>query len=148
MLSHCGRPLGMRFNNNGSLIVADAYKGLFSINTITGEKKLLFKPQASGDFSCGFLNNPVVLSNDSIYFTCSSSKLALHTIFTADFPINEYLWEPAKNNDTGKLFHYNPATGRTTLVGGKQLFCPNGIAKSSKEDFLLIGELSRTRIAR
>ena len=37
-MSHCGRPLGMRFNNNGSLILTDAYKGLYSINTITGEK--------------------------------------------------------------------------------------------------------------
>ena len=148
MLPHCGRPLGMRFNNNDSLIVTDAYKGLFSINTITGEKKLLFKSQGSGDFSCGLLNNPVVLSNGSIFFTCSSSKLALHTILSADFPIHEYLWEPSKNTDIGKLFHYNPTTGRTTLVGGKQLFCPNGIAKNSNEEFLLIAEFCRTRIAR
>ena len=148
MLPHCGRPLGMRFNNNDSLIVTDAYKGLFSINTITREKKPLFKSQGSGDFSCGLLNNPVVLSNGSIFFTCSSSKLALHTIFSTDFPIAEFLWEPSKNNDTGKLFHYDPTTRYTTVVGGKQFFCPNGIAKNSNEEFLIIAELSRTRISR
>ena len=94
------------------------------------------------------MNNPVVLSNDSIYFTCFSSKIALHTMFSADFPINEYLWEPFKNNDTGKLFHYNPTTEHTTLVEGKQYFCLNGIAKSSNEEVLLIADSSRTRIAR
>ena len=148
MLAHCGRPLGMRFNNNDSLIVVDGYKGLFTINVFSGEKKLLFKPQESGEFSCGLLNNPVVLSNGSIYFTCSSSKLALHTMFASDFPINEYLWEPSKSNDTGSLFHYDPTTGYTNVVGGKELFCPNGITKSSNEDFLLIAELKRQRIAR
>ena len=126
----------------------DAYKGLFSVNKTTGGKKLLFKPQESGDLSCSLLNNPVVLSNGSIYFTCSSSKLALHALFDANFPINEYLWEPSKNNDTGNLLHYNPVTGSTTLVGGKQLFFPNGIAKSTNEEFLLIAELARSRIAR
>ena len=148
MLAHCGRPLGMRFTNNGSLIVVDAYKGLFSVNTTTGDKTLLFKPQESGDLSCALLNNPVVLSNGSIYFTCFSTKLALHEIFSPDFPINEYLWEPSKNSDTGNLFHYNPTTKQTSVVKGKQLFGPNGVTKSSNEDFLVIAELSRYRIAR
>ena len=147
MLAQCGRPLGMRFDN-GSLIVVDAYKGLFSIDVLSGEKKLLFKPEESGEFSCSLLNNPVVLSNGSIYFTCTSSRLPLHVIFASDFPISEYLWKPSKNNDTGSLFHYNPITGHTYLVGGKQLFWPNGIVKSPDEDFLLIAELSRQRITR
>ena len=147
MLAHCGRPLGMRFHN-GSLIVVDSYKGLFSVNVLSGDKELLFKPEESGEFSCGLLNNPVVLSNGSIYFTCASSRLPLHAIFASDFPISEYLWEPSKSNDTGSLFHYNPITRQTYLVGGKQLFFPNGIVKSANENFLLIAELSRQRIAR
>ena len=138
----------MRLDNSGDLILADGYKGLFGINIFSGEKKLLFKPQESGEFSCALVNNPVVLSNGSIYFTCSSSKLALHTIFAPDFPMNEFLWEPSKSNDTGKLFHYNPTTRDTNVVGGKQLFCPNGVTKSSSEDFLLVAELNRQRIAR
>ena len=33
----CGRPLGMRFDKDGYLIVADAYLGLFKVNVVTGK---------------------------------------------------------------------------------------------------------------
>lgn len=32
----CGRPLGMRFDRQGALIVADAYLGIFKVNVKTG----------------------------------------------------------------------------------------------------------------
>lgn len=32
----CGRPLGMRMDNEGYLVVADAYLGIFKINVATG----------------------------------------------------------------------------------------------------------------
>ena len=32
----CGRPLGMRFDRDGYLIVADAYLGLYKVNVATG----------------------------------------------------------------------------------------------------------------
>ncbi|XP_013383692.1 adipocyte plasma membrane-associated protein isoform X3 [Lingula anatina] len=32
----CGRPLGMRFDKDGSLVVVDAYLGLFRVNVETG----------------------------------------------------------------------------------------------------------------
>ena len=35
--SSCGRPLGIRVGPNGTLIVADAYLGLFEVNPTTGE---------------------------------------------------------------------------------------------------------------
>lgn len=37
----CGRPLGMKFDKDGSLIVADAYYGVYRVNVNTG--RLLFK---------------------------------------------------------------------------------------------------------
>lgn len=36
----CGRPLGMRFDKDGYLIVADAYLGLYKINVATGNDLL------------------------------------------------------------------------------------------------------------
>ena len=32
----CGRPLGMRLDKEGYLIVVDAYLGLFKVNVVTG----------------------------------------------------------------------------------------------------------------
>lgn len=40
----CGRPLGMRMDKDGYLIVADAYLGLFKVNVVTGMYILYFKP--------------------------------------------------------------------------------------------------------
>ena len=38
----CGRPLGMRINKEGYLVVLDAYLGLFQINVATGECNCTF----------------------------------------------------------------------------------------------------------
>ena len=38
----CGRPLGMRINKEGYLVVLDAYLGLFQINVATGEYSCTF----------------------------------------------------------------------------------------------------------
>ena len=35
----CGRPLGMRLDKNGYLVVVDAYLGLFKVNVATGRKQ-------------------------------------------------------------------------------------------------------------
>jgi len=145
MLPICGRPLGLKWDINGNLIVVDGYKGLVSINTTTGEKERLDNLE---DFGCRFFNSPVVLANGSIFFSCLSVKFAIHDLFAEDFPLYDYQWNHSQQLDYGVLLHYNPATGKTTVVEGKQLFAPNGVAKSSDESFLIVGELSRNRIAR
>ena len=33
----CGRPLGMEFDKDGTLLVADAYYGIFRVNVTSGE---------------------------------------------------------------------------------------------------------------
>ena len=39
----CGRPLGMRKDKDGYLIVADAYLGLFKVNVATGNSYILLR---------------------------------------------------------------------------------------------------------
>ena len=73
-----------------------------------------------------------------------SVNFAEHNLLAESFPFMDYIF--GKHNDTGLLLHYNPTTGQTSVV--KQLITPNGIAKSSNEEFLLISELSRSRVAR
>ena len=145
MLPICGRPLGVKWDINGKSIVVDAYKGLISINTTTGERQRLDNPE---DVGCKFYNNPVVLSNGSIFFSCLSVKFALHDVFAEHFPLDDYQWDHSQEIDSGMLLHYNPTTGKTFVVGERQLFAPNGVAKSSDEQFLIIAELSRNRIIR
>ena len=134
-MSACGRPLGLQVDKEGNLLVIDSYKGLFRINTKSGEKQNLFKPEKTGDLSCLFLENLAVHSNGSIFISCYSSKFALH----------DYILDSLEGRANGKVFHYDPSVGRTTLLK-KDLCAANGIALSSGEDFLVVAELTRARI--
>ena len=133
----CGRPLGLQINKEGSLIVVDSYKGLFKINTKSGEKQHLFKPDKTGELSCIFFNNLALHSNGSIFITCYSTKFAFHDL----------VLDSVEARANGKIFHYNPTVGRTTVLK-KDLYSPNGIALSSSEDFLVVSELTRARLIR
>jgi len=137
MFEVCGRPLGMEIDSKGDLIVVDSYKGLFRINTQTGEKTCMFQPKESGELACLLLNNLVVLNNGSIFMTCSSSKFALHNRVV----------DIVEGRPSGKVFHYDPIAGHTTVIR-QDLYWVNGIAKSTGEDFLIISELMRARILR
>ena len=137
MFQKCGRPLGMEIDSKGDLIVVDSYKGLFRINTQTGEKANMFQPTESGDLACPLLNNLAVLNNGSIFLTCSSCR----------FPLYNHIYDTVEGRPNGKVFHYNPVTGCTTVLR-KDMYWLNGIAKSSGEDFLIVSELIRARILR
>ena len=131
----CGRPLGLQMDGEGNLILVDSYKGLFRINTKSGEKQHLFEPEKSGDLSCLFLNNLALHSNGSIFMSCTSSK----------FPLHYHMLDLSEARAYGKVFHYNPSVGRTTLLK-KDLHFANGIALSSGEEFLVVSELTRARL--
>ena len=131
----CGRPLGLQVDKEGNLLLIDGYKGLFHVNTKSGEKQCLFKAEKAGDLSCLFLNNLAVHSNGSIFITCCSSK----------FPAHDFLLDSLEGRANGKVFHYDPSVGHTTLLK-KDLYAANGIALSSGEDFLIVSELTRARI--
>ena len=131
----CGRPLGLQVDGEGNLLLIDSYKGLFLINTKSGEKQCLFEAEKTGDLSCLLFNNLALHSNGSIFITCYSSKFAFH----------DYALDSLEGRATGKVFHYNPSVGRTTLLK-KDLHSANGIALSSGEDFLIVSEFARARI--
>ena len=66
-----GRPLGIDFDNQGNLIVADAFRGLLSItpNTVVSE----LTSTADG-IPIRYANNVDVAANGKIYFSDASTK--------------------------------------------------------------------------
>ena len=96
-----GRPLGLKFDLQGNLIVADAFQGLLSIDT-AGQITVL---------STGYGGLPFMLTDDldigsdgTIYFSDASSvnNLGNHT--------NDW-GEP-----NGRLLSFNPNTNTTSLL--------------------------------
>ena len=127
-----GRPLGLKFDLHGNLIVADAYEGLLSIDT-TGEITILSTECDSLPF---LLTDDLDISSDGIiYFSDASSVNNL-----------------ANNGDdwgepNGRLLAYDPQTNETSLLLDG-LYFANGVALSPDESYVLVNESSLGRVRR
>ena len=127
-----GRPLGLKFDSQGNLIVADAFQGLLSIDS-TGQITVL---------STSFAGVPFMLTDDldigsdgTIYFSDASSlnSLGNHT--------NDW------GQPNGRLLSYNPNTDVTNLLLDN-LYFANGVALSHDESYLLVNESAVNHIRR
>tara|TARA_Y100000991_G_C21965767_1_gene346792 strand:- start:412 stop:1557 length:1146 start_codon:yes stop_codon:yes gene_type:complete len=127
-----GRPLGLKFDSNGNLIVADAFQGLLSIDTASQISVL----------TTGYGGLPFLLTDDldigsdgTIYFSDASSVNNLNNL----------------NNDwgqaNGRLLSYNPNTDVTNLLLDN-LYFANGVALSPDESYLLVNESAVNHIRR
>ncbi len=129
-----GRPLGMDFDAQGNLIVADAYKGLLSINA-QGRITVLTTEAEGVPFK--FTDDLDIARDGTIYFSDASAR----------FEQPDYLLDLLEARPHGRLLSYNPATGQTRVLL-KDLYFANGVALSTNEDFVLVNETYRYRITR
>lgn len=127
-----GRPLGLIFDGNRNLIVADAIKGLLSIAR-DGSVNVLTTEADGLRFGC--TNDLDVARDGTIYFTDASSKFPL-TDFTADI---------LEHRGNGRLLAYDPKT-KTTRTLMKDLCFANGVAVSPDQTFLLAVETGAYRV--
>lgn len=129
-----GRPLGMDFDAAGKLIVADAYKGLLSIDP-QGRIQVLTSEAEGLPFK--FTDDLDIASDGTIYFSDASSRFAQP----------DYLLDLLEARPHGRLLSYNPGSGETRVLL-KDLYFANGVALSANEDFVLVNETYRYRISR
>ena len=127
-----GRPLGLKFDSNGNLIVADAFQGLLSIDT-AGQISMLTSGYGGLPF---MLTDDLDIGSDGIiYFSDASSVNNLNNL----------------NNDwgqaNGRLLSYNPNTDVTNLLLDN-LYFANGVALSPDESYLLVNESAVNHIRR
>lgn len=129
-----GRPLGLIFDRTGNLIVADANKGLLSIDR-DGSINVL-TTQADGlAFRC--TNDLDVTADGTIYFTDASSK----------FPLSSYKKDILEHRPNGRLLAYDP-NNKTTRVVLSNLCFANGVAVSPDQSFVLVVETGKYRVHR
>ncbi len=129
-----GRPLGLHFDAQQNLIVADAFMGLLSINQ-RGDITRLTDEAAGTPFA--FTNDLDIASDGTIYFSDASTE----------FDQAHYKLDLFNNRPNGRLLSYQPATGKTTVLLDN-LYFANGVALSKNEDFVLVNETWRYRIVR
>ncbi|MEM9262413.1 MAG: SMP-30/gluconolactonase/LRE family protein [Pseudomonadota bacterium] len=136
-----GVPLGVEFDSEGNLIVADAYRGLLSVSpngvvtTLTNE--------IGGE--------PIVYADDLdfgpdgvIYFSDASTKFGAEASgSTLDGSVLEIL----EHGRTGRLLTYDPATDETSVVADGFSFS-NGVAIAPDGRSVLMNETGEYRVLR
>jgi sugar lactone lactonase YvrE len=129
-----GRPLGMVFDRDGNLIVADAWKGLLSISP---DKTVTVLTREAEGLPFAFTDDVDIAPDGRIYFTDASSR----------FNQPDYMLDLMEMRPHGRLLRYDPATGKTEVLL-RNVYFANGVAVSPDGDYLLMNETWKYRIIR
>ena len=127
-----GRPLGLKFDLQGNLIVADAFQGLLSIDT-AGQITVL--TTSFGGIPFMLTDDLDIGSDGTIYFSDATYLNNINNI-SIDW-----------GQPNGRLLSYNISTGVTSLLLDN-LYFANGVALSSDESYLLVNETAASRVRR
>ncbi|XP_076442475.1 adipocyte plasma membrane-associated protein-like [Babylonia areolata] len=134
----CGRPLGMRLDKDGYLLVADGYLGIYRVNVTSGDvHQMLSSQEPLAGHKPKLLNDIEEGPDRTIYFTDSSTRW--------DRRHNRYcIFE---GEASGRLLSYDPATMEVQeLLGG--IAFANGVAISYDKTHILVVETTKARIWR
>ncbi|XP_055544207.1 adipocyte plasma membrane-associated protein Hemomucin [Wyeomyia smithii] len=140
--STCGRPLGLAFDTQSdSLIISDAYYGIWKVDLSSGDKVQLVSRDVVLDGKvinrkARLMNSVTVAKNGDIYWTDSSSDVdLLDGVYTILL------------NPSGRLFRYDRKT-KKNIVLLDNLYFANGVALSPDEEFVLVVETMSSTIRR
>lgn len=126
-----GRPLGLAFAPDGSLLIADAVHGLLALRA----EGLVTLLDSVDGLKLGFADDLAVDSQGVVYLSDASHRFGHHEV-TADF------FEHAPN---GRLIAYELGRGQARVLLD-DLYFANGVALGPQEDYVLVNETSRYRV--
>ena len=129
-----GRPLGMAFDANGNLIVADAIKGLLSI---ARDGSVTVLSTSADGLAFGCTNDLDIAADGTIYFTDASYR----------FPLTNYKADLMEHRGNGRFLAYDPRTKATRTLLSDLAFA-NGVAISPDQTFALVAETAKYRVHR
>lgn len=129
-----GRPLGLAFDREGNLIVADAVRGLLSVDP-AGVVTVLTDSCDGKPFA--FADDVDIAADGTIYFSDASWK----------FGFQEYILDLLEHRPNGRLLSYTPATKTTRLVIDN-LYFANGVAVSPDQSFVLVVQTGKYDVLR
>lgn len=121
-----GRPLGLEWLPDGSLLVCDAYRGLLQVDVLAGSVAALLGAVDGVDMV--FCNNADVAADGTIYFSDSSRK----------FPLEWYKGDLIEHSGTGRLLRRRTDGSVDTLIDGLQF--SNGVALAPDESWVVVAE--------
>jgi sugar lactone lactonase YvrE len=129
-----GRPLGLAFDSEQNLIIADGVKGLLRLTPANHLDVLVDQFQGQ---PLGVANDVDIAADGTIYFSDASSR----------FPLKDYLLDAFDARPSGRLFSYQPESKQLKLLAD-DLFFANGVAVSDDQSFVLVNESFSYQIIR
>lgn len=134
-----GRVLGFDFDASGSLIAADAVKGLLSISP---DKKITLLTDKVNGIPIRYADAVVVAKSGMIYFSDASTRFAPKD-WGGTFEAS--VLDILEQSSTGRVLEYDPAN-KTTRVVAKGFSFANGVALSREEQTLFVNETGKYRV--
>lgn len=141
-----GVALGLQFAPDGilggNLIVADAHKGLLSIDA-SGTVTVLTDKTDEGS-PILYADELAIAADGKIYFSDASTKFGAKM---AGSTLSGSLLELMEHGSTGRVLVYDPADGSTKTVASNMSF-PNGVAMCPDDACILIAETGTYSVKR
>jgi sugar lactone lactonase YvrE len=130
-----GRPLGLARHPNGLLVIADAVKGLLSLDA---QGRLVALTTSANGVAFGFTDDVVIdKPGHYAYFSDASSR----------FGYGKDLDAIIEHGGDGRLLRYDFQTGKTSVLLDKLEFA-NGVTLGPDDAFVLVNETGAYRISR
>ena len=129
-----GRPLGLAFDEHANLIIADGEQGLLKLSPGHTLETLVDSYQGQ---RFGVVDDVDIGADGTLYFSDASTRFAL----------KDYVLDALEARPSGRLFAYQPETGKLTLLAD-DLFFANGVAVAADQSFVLVNETYAYRTTR
>lgn len=137
-----GRPLGIEFNEEGTLYVADAYRGLLSVNQ-NGEVRLLADQTEDGS-PILYADDVDIASDGIVYFSDASTRFGAEA---SGGTLAASVLDLVEHSANGRILRFDPTTGRTTVFAEDLTFA-NGVAVDKSGDAVFVVETGEYRVWR
>ncbi len=137
-----GRPLGMEFDGAGNLIIADAFRGLLSINP-GGEVQVLADKTDDGS-PILYADDLDIAADGRIFFSDASTRFGAKA---AEGTMAGSLLALMEHSNDGRVLVYDPADKSVTTVLDGLTF-PNGIAMCPQDICFLVAETGTYSVKR
>ncbi|MGA8586171.1 MAG: SMP-30/gluconolactonase/LRE family protein [Roseiarcus sp.] len=137
-----GRPLGMAFDRDGSLVVCIAGMGLYRVNNLRKVEKMTAETNRTrlsiiDDSRMRLADDLDIAPDGKVYFSEATIR----------YGFEEWVVDALEGRGNGRIIRYDPATGLTRTIIRNLLFA-NGVCMAHDNKSLLFAETWGCRISR